>query len=109
MARTDSEKEDISPSAQPAYPYGLCISLCEQELEKLGFAQGELQVGDMIHLHALAAVTSVSSHDNVDLGPSCRVELQLQYIQCESEDDENDEVDATPIKKNVVNKLYKSL
>lgn len=107
MARTSDEKEPSVIPDQPTYPYGLNISLGEQELEKLGFSQGELQVGDMVHLHSLAAVTSVSSHDNVNSGPSCRVELELRYIQAESEDDENDEVDQKPIKRqNIASKLY---
>lgn len=111
MKRTPKEKQETAEMAtpiasnQPDYPYGLSISLCEDELEKLGFVQNELQVGDMVHLNAMASVTSVSSSDNHVNGPSCRVELQLTHIQAEDEDEEFEE--SEPVSSgNKISKLY---
>lgn len=76
----------------PAYPYGLCISLSEEELKKLGL-DGELPaVGEMIHLCAMAKVTSVSENESEDSSGAktkhCRVELQITHLATENEDTE---------------------
>lgn len=105
MKKTPKEVESMSMPDQSAYPYGLCISLCEDELDKLGFAQDELNVNDMVHLHCMATVTAVSNHDNVNSGPSCRVELQITHIQAESEDEENEDQKLSSSQK--ISKLYK--
>lgn len=97
--------EIISPPA-PKYPYGLCISLCQDELDKLNLDPDDAQIGAMLHLHCLAKVTSVSSNENEVSGPNCRVELQIIAIAAESEDDENEEADSMPASKKM-SKLYK--
>lgn len=94
MRRTPAEKTEAvaAMSDGPDYPYGLCISLCNDELEKLGLAD-EVEVGDMLHLHCMAKVTSVSKSDSEMSGPSCRVELQITDMVGEDEDSENSAVD----------------
>lgn len=72
------------------YPYGLCISLTQPELDKLGLSDDDVAVGDMLHIHAMAKVTSVSMSDSENFGPSCRVELQITDMVGEDEDEEND-------------------
>lgn len=114
MKRTPQEKQEVAqlflPTAanQPDYPYGLSISLCEEELAKLGFGQDDLDVNDMIHMHCMAVVTSKSNHDNVSSGPSCRVELQITHISAEDEDEENEEFDNQTDSSPVVNKVSDS-
>lgn len=87
----EEQEEAMNPSP-PAYPYGLCISLCDDELEKLGL-DDNVNVGDMLHMHCLAEVTSVSKRDDSNNGPSCRIELQIKFIAAEDEDEENEEED----------------
>lgn len=93
MRRTDEEKlETAQPAAignQPEYPYGLSICLTESELEKLGL-EADCEVGDLLHLFALAKVTSVSKTDTGN-GSKCRVELQIVMLGTESENEENEE------------------
>jgi len=96
MAKTPQEKaEDMAeasaPTAlmQPDYPYGLCICLTQDELDKLGL-DSDCCVGDMVHLFAMASVTSVSKRDN-GAGPECRIELQITHLEVEDEDEENEE------------------
>ena len=95
MSRTPAEKVeammDFMPSAtdMPNVPYGLCICLTDVELEKLDL-DGDCDVGDTIHLFALAKVTSVSKQDTGD-GEKCRIELSLTDVAVESEDEENEE------------------
>ena len=101
MALDEEEKAELMSPSPPRYPYGLCISLCEKELEKLGIAEDELERGDMLHLHALAKVTSISTHDT-EQGSGCRVELQICYMSGEDEDEENEEEE-----KSVTSKLYR--
>ena len=96
MEMTQTEKEEYSKPSPPRYPYGLCISLCQDELEKLNLDDEELQVGDMIHIHSLARVTSVSSYDS-ESGSNKRVELVLAYISAEDEAEEDrEEENETP-------------
>lgn len=97
MRRTPAEKtEAASPTMdQPDYPWGLCLSLCQDELEKLGLSD-EVEVGDMLHIHAMAKVTSVSSSDNEASGPQRRIELQITDMVGEDEDSENEAVDPMP-------------
>ncbi len=109
MAVTPQEREEedyASPApeapAQPIYPYGLCISLCQDELEKLDL-EDDCDVGDMLHMHCIARVTSVSKNDTTD-GPKMRVELQITDIAAESEDEENAEY--SPNKGNIRDKMY---
>lgn len=100
MAKTPEEvKEEtagmsapmVSPANINRYPYGLCISLTEEELDKLGL-EPTCEVGDMLHLHALAKVTSVSQNET-EAGTRCRIELQITQLEVESEDEENEEAD----------------
>ncbi len=94
MSLGREDREEMSKPSLPTFPYGLCISLCEHELEKLDLDDSDLEVGDLLHLHALAKVTSVSSYDNEN-GSSCRVELQLQYMSIpENESDEDKEAES---------------
>lgn len=97
MRRTPKEKAEVigimSPTVQadvPDYPWGLSISLSEEELTKLGLEEKDLGVGDMLHMHALLKVTSVSSNESESNGKCCRVELQITHMSGESEDAENE-------------------
>lgn len=72
-----------TPPAQ--YPYGLCLALSEDELQKLEVEDGELEVGDLLDLRALAKVTSVSKSDVEGGGARCRIELQITHMALENE------------------------
>lgn len=95
MQKTPKElKEDAAPISmgpQNLYPYGLCICLTQEELDKLDLDQ-DVDTGDMIHLQAIGKVTSVSKY-STDEGQDCRVEIQLTSIALEedSHDDEGDD------------------
>lgn len=107
MALTPEESEELNgfptPSAKlPKYPYGLCISLCNDELEKLGIEVSDLGLGDFLHLHSLAKVTSISCNDT-ESGSTCRVELVLAFIDCEDEGMEDEEED----KPSMMKRLYR--
>lgn len=100
MSLDRKEQEEIMSQSPLKYPYGLCISLCQDEIEKLDLEGSEVEVGDMLHMHCLAQVTSTSTNDFGD-GPHSRIELQIKFIEVESEDTENKEED-----KKVTSKLY---
>lgn len=114
MARTPAEKEESAqsciPSAkdQPNYPWGLSISLCDQELEKLGIDYDEINVDDIVHMHCLAVVTSKSSNAVQGTEPTCRIELQITNIAAEDEGEENDEAETKMTSSKKMSKLYNS-
>ena len=108
MKRTPPEVSD-SPAMPMGsdYPYGLCISLCEDELEKLGFQQDELKVGDMVHLHAMATVTSTASNESTT-GASFRAELQITHINALEDETEEDDIEEAKMSSTAkISKLYK--
>lgn len=104
MRRTDVEKaaadgpfacSTIGGPTGPDYPYGLRITLSEDELAKLDL-EGECSAGDMIDLRAFAKVTNVNITD-VDGKPRRSIELQIQQIALENE--ETEEPAAAPRKR----------
>jgi hypothetical protein len=104
MAKTPAEVNEAVKSMSapvsatvndmPVYPYGLCISLEEDELEKLKL-DGVCEAGDMIHIAAMAKVTSISQRDT-EGGVKRRVELQITHLGTEDEDKETDGPMARP-------------
>ena len=95
MRRTPEEKveeavERIMPEPMdiPDVPYGLCISLTEKELEKLDL-DDDCDVGDLVHLFAMAQVTSVSKRDTGN-GSECRIELSIVSMAIEDESTEEE-------------------
>ena len=96
MAKTtdEIEKEETISVGGPApmaninrYPYGLCISLDEEDLAKLGMPL-DADVGDMIQVAAMARVTSVSKKEMADGTCDCRVELQITHLNLEGDDED---------------------
>lgn len=93
---------------QPLYPWGLSISLSNDELDKLDL-DADCDVGDTIHLFALAKVTSVSKSEmELDGKPisNKRVELQITHIALEDDGEEVEEKAVEPMNK-VVRSPYK--
>lgn len=90
MADTAEKPEtaEVAPMS-PRYPWGLCLRLDEKQLAKLDL-DADCEVGDMIHLFAMAKVTSVSSSDREGGEPSHNIELQITHLALEDEDDENE-------------------
>jgi hypothetical protein len=85
---------DAKPSVA-VYPYGLCISLEDEQLEKLGL-DGELpSVGDMLHIAGMAKVTSASENEREmsdGTKQKCRrIELQFTHLATENEDEEGEQ------------------
>lgn len=82
-----SEEADCGPMTmeKPIYPYGLCISFTEEELEKLAL-EDDAEVGDMVMLHCIAKVTSVSSRDTTE-GTKKRIEMQIVAIKDDAEEE----------------------
>lgn len=99
MRRTPAEKEEVKesyafPANIPDYPYGLSISLTEEELDKLNVDFSDWSVGDQFNLFALAKITSISQNSNEDR-ECCRVEMQIMELsgpedESEPQDDETE-------------------
>lgn len=76
---------DSSADDAPAYPYGLCIDLNTEALERLGFDTLPA-VGTVVEIVARATVQSVSSRDNGT--PSRDVGLQITDMDVQQPRDE---------------------
>lgn len=91
--KKEAEAYGVVPSGNAnKYPYGLCISLGNDELEKLNL-DCDCEAGDMIHLFAMAKVTSVSQRDTENGEVQKRLELQITHLGLENEEEENEEVE----------------
>jgi hypothetical protein len=106
MARTPEEIKqdavlDCTPVdyPQPRYPYGLCIVLENDELEKLGL-EANCEVGDYMHIICMAKVKSVSKNETTK-GDICRVELQIEDMELENESHEFEEEVREPAYKSM--------
>ncbi len=88
MARSPKEMAEGAVPQAPVYPYGLCLRLEKDQLEKLDVDYGDWAVGDNFHLFCLAKVTSIRKSETAD-GEDCSVEMQICEIAGEDEDDEN--------------------
>ena len=75
-------------SDMPDYDYGLCGSFNKESLEKLDL-DGNVNVGDYLHIVSFAKVTGVhmkAGSDEID-----RVDFCLCHIAVEDEDEETEE------------------
>lgn len=109
MAKTMEEMQETAgipypSSAAQLYPYGLSICLGHDELEKLGL-EADCEPGDLIHMFAMAKVTSVSKNDTGE-GPKCRVELQITHLGLEEEDEEDEAEEDTFSHSKLRKKMY---
>lgn len=78
---------------RPRWPFGTRMSLTDKEMGKMKLDPSEAFVGGLIHLHAMARITSVSQNDTPD-GQCFRMEIQCESMCIESEDEENEEEEA---------------
>lgn len=67
---------------EPRYPYGLCISLGKDELEKLGITALP-KVGTEMMVHAMAYVKSTSAYETQGEGEKMSIELQITDMAIE--------------------------
>lgn len=91
MEKTEEEKHrshfgDIAEFDK--YPCGLSITLTQDEINKLDLDDNP-DVGDIVHLCALAKVISVSKDDR-EHGCETRVSLQITHLGLEDGDDDGD-------------------
>lgn len=94
MALTPLQAEGSGkPDGEPVYSYNHCITLEDDALEKLGLdcADGDCQVGNYLHIEALAEIIGIHKNDTGE-GEKKKIILQLTHIKCcDDSDDDGDE------------------
>lgn len=79
-ADVKEEQAELTTNPEvPAYPYGLCVDLCDESLQKLGMTTLPA-VGTKMKLTALVEVTTVSQYENSE-GNEKRLSLQITDMQ----------------------------
>ena len=79
----EEAKEYMGPIKEgdgPKYPYGLCLHLCDDTIEKLGLT-GLPEVGSKVEIRALATVVSVGMNQQQDGDKEQRAELQITDME----------------------------
>lgn len=94
MSKADMAEESspASPENQNPYPYGACLHLDTDELEKLGVDKLP-QVGDEYHIRAVGRVTSVSSNESLG-GKAENMSVQIEMMELVHEDEAEAEPDS---------------
>lgn len=64
----------------PKYPYGLCLSLDDESLAKLGI-EGSISVGTEMIITAKVKVTSTSQREDQSGESEARMELQITDME----------------------------
>jgi hypothetical protein len=75
--------EIVSHDYYDKYPYGLRLSLCDEELEKLGIDAGKLTTGTEITIKATGQITEIRNSKEIRNGKTekdQRVEIQIQKL-----------------------------
>lgn len=76
--KEDKEEMTVGNYPQSIYPYGLCISLDNDALEKLDLST-DVDAGDQVHFQCIGKVTSVSKRET-DKGSEARIEIQITHL-----------------------------
>ena len=90
------EKAENCVGGVPPYPWGLCLRLEKEDLDKLKFPKLP-QVGDEFHITAVGIVTSVSSsmRDQKDEEKTVSIQIKMLDMASEGPDDKD-----SPAKEN---------
>lgn len=103
MRKTPAEKAEdtmcMPSGCINEYPYGLCVSLGDEELNKLEADYSDLTVGDIIDMRSMARVTSISKNET-ESGERTRIELQIVMLGIENESTEADDEPRSRLRKN---------
>ena len=87
--KSKAEKNECSPAEeagdQPQYPYGLCINLDKDSLEKLGITSLP-KVGTEMTINAKAVVKSVSAYDTQGEGQDMNASIQITDMEISGSD-----------------------
>lgn len=87
-SRSEAEKYvESEVDDEPKYPYGLCIQLHKDELEKLGLTTLP-KVGAEMKIMAMAYVKSTSAYETQGEGKDMSVSLQITDMEIQSNQNE---------------------
>jgi len=85
----EEAKEEYGPPTTanlPKYPYGLCLTLCDEVLAKLGI-DALPKVGSEVRGQFVATVSSVSAYQDQENESEGNVSLQITGLDIESGSD----------------------
>ncbi len=92
LARTATERRPSMGDSLlrgDEYPYGLCLTLTDAEMEKMSLSHEGVEPGDLLHLMLMTRVESVSKD-----GDGCTIRLTTIAGRVENESTESaDEAD----------------
>lgn len=86
-ARDKMNQPSSIATDQPAYPWGLSISLDNDSLRKLDLDGGDLTVGSTLSLRAKVEVVSISSNESKGGDSNQNVSLQITDLGLDGEGD----------------------
>tara|TARA_R110000868_G_scaffold628_4_gene4577 strand:- start:862 stop:1224 length:363 start_codon:yes stop_codon:yes gene_type:complete len=88
MKKTEEMPREYEDADEPLYPYGLCITLDAEQLDKLGITTLP-KVGGTMMIHAMAYVKSTSAYETQG-GKDMSVQLQITDMDIGEEDRSKD-------------------
>lgn len=70
---------ELSSGEYQEYPYGLCIRLEDEQIEKLGF-HGMPRIGDKFYLKGFVEVKELGEHSSEHEGKERNMSLQITHM-----------------------------
>lgn len=88
LAKTPEENREAEKPEEPIYPFNLCITLEDEQIDKLGLEDGE--IGDFLHAAVLMKLVGLHKNAMQD-GDKKYMNLQICFMKILGDEDEESE------------------
>lgn len=89
LKRTKEEKKPMGTpmpcESQDEYPYGLCIDLNTDSLDKLGISIDKFSVKDIVCIYAECQIKSISQSSHIEGKEDKRLSLQITKMKVQED------------------------
>lgn len=84
--KSEMEERMAGPDAMPDYPYGMCLMIDKDELDKLGMTELP-EVGDELNITAIAKVTQVRQSAVEGQDDESSISIQIMKMELTDSDE----------------------
>jgi hypothetical protein len=92
MKKTEDMPSEYEDMDEPAYPYGLCLKLTAEDMDKLGITALP-KVGSEMMIHAKAYVKATSAYETQG-GQDMSISLQITDLDLDGIERQKDQAEA---------------
>ncbi len=85
----EKETPEAMEKVEAMYPNGLQLRMDNDELEKLGIDVNKVEIGEEVHIEAVAKITSISKYETENVGSMNGVSYQITEIEIRTDTGED--------------------